>query len=90
MILQKFIDAVVENEIFKTNEPLKPFLSMTDKNQFLSKMKELSSYQPSPYVNEYRSFDGEIIIDRPDEGDKERYFIKLQIILKYNHNYLID
>ena len=42
--LQKFIDAVVENEIFKANEPLKAFLSMSDKNQFFAKMKELSSY----------------------------------------------
>ena len=75
--LQKFIDAVVENEIFKANEPLKAFLSMTDKNQFFSKMKELSSYQPSPYVNEYRSFDGEITINRPDEGEKERYFVNI-------------
>ena len=49
--LQKFIDAVTENEVFKANEPLKAFLSMTDKNHFMAKMKELSSYQPSPYVN---------------------------------------
>ena len=45
---------------------------MTDKNKFLSKMNELSSYQPSSYVNEYRSFDGEIIINSLYEGDKER------------------
>ena len=70
--LQKFIDAVMESEIFKASEPLKAFLSMTDKNQFSAKMKELSSYLTSPYVNEYRTFDGEIEIDRPDEGDKEK------------------
>ena len=75
--LQKFIDAVTENEVFKANEPLKAFLSMTDKNQFMAKMKELSSYQPSPYVNEYRSFDGEITIDLPDREDKEKYFINI-------------
>ena len=75
--LQKFIDAVTENEVFKANEPLKAFLSMTDKNQFMAKMKELSSYQPSPYVNEYRSFDGEITIDMPDREDKEKYFINI-------------
>ena len=75
--LQKFIDAVIENEIFKANEPLKAFLSMTDKNQFLAKMKEISSYQPSPYVNEYRSFNGEIVIDKPDEGEKEKYFVNI-------------
>ena len=75
--LQKFIDAVLEIEIFKANEPLKAFLSMTDKNQFLAKMKELSSYQASPYVTEYRTFDGEITIDMPNEGDKERYFVNI-------------
>ena len=75
--LQKFIDAVMESEIFKASEPLKAFLSMTDKNQFSAKMKELSSYLTSPYVNEYRTFDGEIEIDRPDEGDKDKYFVNI-------------
>ena len=75
--LQKFINAVLENEVFKANEPLKAFLSMSDKNQFLSKMKELSSYQPSPYVDEFRALNGEIIIDNPDQGDKEKYFVNI-------------
>ena len=75
--LQKFIDDVMQNEIFKASEPLKAFLSMTDKNQFSAKMKELGSYLPSPYVNEFRTFDGEIEIDRPDEGDKEKYFVNI-------------
>jgi hypothetical protein len=75
--LQKFINAVLENEVFKANEPLKAFLSMSDKNQFISKMKELSSYQPSPYVDEFRALNGEIIIDNPDQGDKEKYFVNI-------------
>ena len=68
--LENFINAVLGNEIFKANEPLKAFLSMSDKNQFISKMKELSSYQPSPYESEYRTFDGEITIDNPNQGEK--------------------
>ena len=75
--LQKFIDDLLENEIFKASEPLKAFLSMTDKNQFAAKMKELASYLPSPYVSEFRTFDGEVEIDRPDEGDKEKYFVNI-------------
>ena len=75
--LQKFIDGITESEILKASEPLKAFLSMVDKNQFTAKMKELSSYLPSPYVNEYRTFDGEIEIDKPDEGDKEKYFVNI-------------
>ena len=36
--LQKFIDDLLENEIFKASEPLKAFLSMTDKNS-MAKLK---------------------------------------------------
>ena len=38
MFLQKFIDGIMENESFKTNEGLVAFLSMLDRGQFDSKM----------------------------------------------------
>ena len=43
--LQKFMSAVLENEIYKASEPLIAFLSMTDHYQFEAKMKELTSFQ---------------------------------------------
>ena len=60
-------------------------------------MKELASYLPSPYVNEYRTFDGEIEIDKPDEGDKEKYFVNItnyfkiqsQLFESLNKNFIL-
>ena len=43
--LQKFMSAIIENEIYKVNEPLITFLSVTDNYQFEAKMKELTSFQ---------------------------------------------
>ncbi len=48
--LQKFMSAIIENEIYKASEPLIAFLSMTDHNQFEAKMKELTSFQSSPLL----------------------------------------
>jgi sorting nexin-7/30/sorting nexin-8 len=67
--LQRFIDEVIQDEILKASEPLIAFLSMTDRNQFDCKMKELSSYIPSPYVEDHRTFTGEIEIYNVNEED---------------------
>ncbi len=75
--LNKFISAVLENEEFKASEPLIAFLSMTDHNQFEAKMKELTSYQPSPYVEEYKTFTGNLVITSPEE-DNEKYFKNIE------------
>ena len=75
--LNKFILAVLENEVFKASEPLIAFLSMTDHNQFEAKMKELNSFQPSPYVEEYKTFSGNLVITSPDE-DNEKYFKNIE------------
>ena len=79
--LQKFISAVMENENFKASEPLNAFLSMTDHNQFEATMKELSSYQPSPYIEEYKTFSGNVVITSPEE-DNEKYFKNIEKYMK--------
>ena len=71
--LQKFMSSVVESEIFKASEPLIAFLSMVDHNQFEAKMKELTSFQPSPYVDELKTFSGTVSI-ASTEDDNEKYF----------------
>ena len=43
--LQKFMSAIIENEIYKAYEPLITFLSITDNYQFEAKIKELTSFQ---------------------------------------------
>lgn len=75
--LQKFIDAVMINENFKASEPLTAFLCMTDRNQFEAKMKELSSYQPSPYIEEMKTFTGNVVIASGEEDENEKYFTNI-------------
>jgi hypothetical protein len=67
------MSSVVESEIFKASEPLIAFLSMVDHNQFEAKMKELTSFQPSPYVDELKTFSGTVSI-ASTEDDNEKYF----------------
>ena len=75
--LQKFMDAVMINEIFKASEPLTAFLSVTDRNQFEAKMKELSSFQPSPYIEEMKTFSGNVVIASGEEDENEKYFTNI-------------
>ena len=71
--LQKFIDVVMLNENFKACEALYTFLTITDRSQFDSKMKELNSYILSPYVEEFKTFTGTVNIANEEE-DNEKYF----------------
>lgn len=90
--LELFINAVCENESFKASELLVAFLSYTDRNKFETKMKEFTSFQPSNYVEEFKTLDGKVIISH-DEGN-EKYFINInkyfklqtQIMNKLNYN----
>lgn len=68
--LQKFIDAVVANESFKTNEALVAFLSMIDRGQFDSKMREMTTYQPSPYVDDMKTLSGKLYIVYDEQNEK--------------------
>jgi hypothetical protein len=91
--LQKFMSAVIENELYKASEPLIAFLSMVDHNQFEAKMKELTSFQPSPYVDELKTFSGTVAIASTEE-DNEKYFknisnyfrIQYQLYERLNYN----
>lgn len=77
MFLQKFMDAVLQSENFRASEPLIAFLSMTDRSQFEAKMKELSSYQPSPYIEEFKTFSGTVTISSGEEDENEKYFTNI-------------
>ena len=77
MFLQKFMDAVLQSENFRASEPLIAFLSMTDRSQFEAKMKELSSYQPSPYIEEFKTFSGTVTISSGEEDENEKYYTNI-------------
>ena len=90
--LELFINSVCENESFKACEALVCFLSYEDRGKFENKMKEITSYQPSTYVEDYKTLDGKAVISH-DEGN-EKYFINIskyfrlqsQLLDKLNFN----
>ena len=63
--------------------PLDLLVYLIDKN----KMKEYTSYQPSTYVEEFKSLDGKVIISH-DEGN-EKYFINISKYFKL-HTQILD
>ena len=75
MFLQKFINAVLENESFKTSDALIAFLSMIDRGQFDSKMKEMTTYQPSPYAEDLKTLTGKLTVI--DDEENEKYFVNI-------------
>ena len=77
MFLQKFMDAVLLSDYFKASEPLIAFLSMLDRSQFEAKMKEFSSYSPSPYIEEFKTFSGTVTISSGEEDENEKYFTNI-------------
>jgi tRNA G10 N-methylase Trm11 len=80
MFLQKFINAVMLNENFKTSEALVAFLSMIDRGQFESKMRELTSYQPSPYAEDLKTLTGKLTV--VDDEENEKYYTNINNYFK--------
>lgn len=71
--LQKFIDSLLERELFKASEALISFLSLSDRNQFDYKMKELTSYTPSILLSDIKTLTGTVKIAM-DEENNEKYY----------------
>ena len=90
--LELFINNVIENESFKANECLLAFLSYNDREKFDAKLKELSSFNPSNYIEDYKTLDGKIIISHDERNEKyfvniSKYFsIQTQTLDKLNEN----
>ena len=67
--LQKFINCIIKDEYFKSSEILISFLSIIDRIHFENKMKELSSYIPSKYVQDLKSFESKVEISTEQSND---------------------
>jgi hypothetical protein len=61
--LQNFIDNIINNKIFLANESLVYFLTETNKEKFLFKMKELNNYVPSSFVEDLKTLSGYVLIN---------------------------
>lgn len=90
--LQKFIDNVMLVEELKASEALICFLKMGDRSQFESKMKELTSFIPSPYVEDMKTFSGKLKAIDSDSNDQyfaniTNYFtLQNQLYSRLNYN----
>ena len=90
--LQKFLSEVMKSEAFKTSEALIAFLSMIDRGQFESKMKEMTTYQPSPYAEDLKTLTGKLTV--VDDAENEKYYANIinyfklesQLLNRLNYN----
>lgn len=90
--LQKFIDIVLSIEEFKACEGLIAFLSMIDRGQFDAKMKELTTFTPSTYVQDMKTLSGKITVTYNESHEKyynniSTYFrLQNQLFERLNYN----
>ena len=97
--LQKFINTIIQDENFKACEPIISFLSMKERNQFENKMKELSSYLPSKYIEDLRTFNSQVEISNEQNNNNgemndsknpiEHYYTNIKTFFKL-HTCLLE
>ena len=85
--LNLFISNVIQSEEFKASEILVAFLSYEDRAKFESKFKEYQSKIPSSYVEDYKNFEGKVVISH-DEGH-EKYFTNISKYFKLQEQILV-
>lgn len=81
-LLNVFINECMQNELFKASEPIVSFLSIIDRTQFEFKMKELSSYIPSEYIEEMRTLDGKVKLTEDTKAENLNKNISLYFQLQ--------
>ena len=79
--LQKFMSAIIENEIYKAYEPLITFLSITEHNQFEAKNERINFFSNFTLYWRIKTFSSTVTI-ASTEDDKEKYLKILLIILE--------
>ena len=74
--LNKFLNDLVQSEIFKASEVLISFLSVGDREQFEFKKKSFDSIKSPEYIEDYYSLDGKINLLEDDYN--EIYYTNIQ------------
>lgn len=85
--LNQFIKNLLKIETLRASEAVVAFLTINERMQFDSKIKELSTYQPSNYVEEMRTLDGKIAISIDDQMN-EKYFVNINNYFKLQYQVL--
>ena len=74
--LELFMNSMVENEEFKAHEIVYSFLNYEDHGKLEQKMKEWNSYNPSIYLEEFKTLSGQVTISHDENNEK--YFMNIQ------------
>ena len=89
--LNKFMNDILENEIFKASEVFISFLSIENRDQFEYKKKSFDSMKTPERVEEYYSLDGKINLLKDDFNEVNytniQNYVKLQSQLLDRLNY---
>ena len=89
--LNKFMNDLMENEVYKASEILISFLSISDREQFEYKKKSFDSMKSPEKIEEYYSLNGKINLLEDDYNEMNytnvQNYVKLQIQLFDRLNY---
>ena len=89
--LNKFLNDIVENEIYKASEVLISFLSINDREQFEFKKKSFDSMKSPERIEDYYTLTGKITLLEDDYNEMNytniQNYIKLQTQLLDRMNY---
>ena len=89
--LNKFMNDIMENEVYKASEILISFLSISDREQFEYKKKSFDSMKSPEKLEEYYSLNGKINLLEDDYNEMNytnvQNYVKLQIQLFDRLNY---
>ena len=89
--LNKFMNDIMENEVYKASEILISFLSISDREQFEYKKKSFDSMKSPEKIEEYYSLNGKINLLEDDYNEMNytnvQNYVKLQIQLFDRLNY---
>ena len=86
--LNEFLSNLITSETFKASKPLISFLSIIDRMQFERKMRELSCYILSQYVEDIRTLDGKLLISC-DDDQNEKYYLNINNYFKLQDHLIL-
>jgi len=85
--LNDFINNIIKNEVFKASDILISFLSLEDKDKFVNKFKELNNQNYEIDIDQYKTFNGKLIILHDKKNEK--YFSNIYTYLNLQNEAFI-
>jgi hypothetical protein len=72
VLLEKFMNIIMESEVYKSSEALIVFLNQKERDVFENKMKEYNNMSGPVYVEDMKSLTGKVEV--ADDPNEDKYF----------------